>query len=215
MPLSPDPAIEHRQLNPWIHMWLHPRITIQQVIDTDPTRLVILIAMITGISESLNRAGLRDYGDGLSISAIVGLAVFLGPIGGIIRLYLFGFLIRWTGTWLRGEADGEEIRAAYAWSSVPIVWSLCLWIPQIFTFGEELFTSETPMIDADPFLSYQLIGFGLVEFVVGVWSFFIFLHALGQVQGFSAWKALLNLVLAALVVLVPLGLIFGSFWFVS
>lgn len=191
-------------------MWLRPRATIQHVIDTAPSRWVIVIAMISGISSALDRAALRESGDVFSVATIFGLAIVLGPIGGIIQLYLFGGLLRWTGSWIQGEAEYEEIRAAIAWSSIPIVWSIWLWVPSVLIFGEELFTSETPMLDADPFLAVQLIAFGFVEFAIGIWAFVIFLLALAQVQRFSVTRALINVIMAVLIIFLPLFLIFGS-----
>jgi hypothetical protein len=83
---------------------------------------------------------------------------------------------------------------------------MALWVPELALFGDELFTSHTPRLYSNPLLGLGLLGFGVLEIVVGVWAIVIFLKALGQVQGFSAWKALGNTLLASLVVLVPLAL---------
>jgi len=58
------------------------------------------------------------------------------------------------------------------------------------------------------------VAFGIVaiaEVVLNVWSFVIALHCLGQVQGFSAWRALGNQALTALVLLVPIAIIMFLF----
>ncbi len=107
----------------------------------------------------------------------------------------------------------EQVRAAIAWSSVPLIWALPLWIPELALFGQDLFTKATPRLDANPLLAVALIGFGLVELIIGIWAIVVFLKCLGQVQGFSAWRALGNALLAFLIVftviLIPILLIGG------
>ena len=91
-----------------------------------------------------------------------------------------------------------------AWSYVPIIWALLLWIPELALFGKDLFSSETPNIEQSP---YIMLGFGLVEITVGIWTIVVFLKSLGQVQTFSAWRALGNSLAAALVLAIPIILI--------
>lgn len=105
--------------------------------------------------------------------------------------------------WRTGES--EQVRAAIAWSSVPLIWALLLWIPELVLFGQDLFTSSTPRLDANPLLAVALIGFGLVELTIGIWAIVVFLKCLGQVQGFSAWRALGNALLAFLIFSRPLS----------
>lgn len=198
---------DDRSLNPWLSIWTRPRETIQQIVDRDPQEMVLLLAAVTGFSEVLNQASMRGLGDTLEWPMILVVAAIAGPLGGIVGLYLGGFLIRWAGSWIGGVGSPQHIRAALAWSGVPKIWALALWIPEAALFGPELFSSETPRIEADPSLAYALIGFGLVEMVIGIWALVIFLKCLGQVQGFSAWKALGNSLLSVLVVAVPVAIV--------
>lgn len=203
--------IGERTYNPWVSIWTQPRATIQQIVDTDPTSSVRLLAALAGFSQALDRASMRNLGDTTSLPAIFGFSAFFGAIGGVISLYLGSVLIWWTGKWLRGQASLENVCAAIAWSSVPQVWALLLWIPQIALFGQELFTSETPHLDAHPSLLLVLLGFSAIEMVIGVWSMVVFLKCLGQVQGFSAWRALGNFLLSAVIVLAAVALVVAGF----
>lgn len=200
-------------LNPWFSIWTRPRATIQQIVDTHPTRLVLLLAAVAGFSQFLDRAVMRNLGDRMEWPMILAIAAVAGPVLGIVGLYIGGALLRWTGGWLGGRASMEQVRAAIAWSSVPLIWALPLWIPELALFGQDLFTKATPRLDANPLLAVVLIGFGLVELIIGIWAIVVFLKCLGQVQGFSAWRALGNALLAFLIVftaiLVPILLIGG------
>jgi hypothetical protein len=190
--------------SPWVSMWLNPRRTIRQIVDTDPDRKVLLLAAIAGIGKVLDKASTKSTGDHLSLVAILLLAVIVGPLGGVISLYIGGALLRWTGSWIGGRAEARDIRAAIAWASVLAIWSMLLWVPELSLFGKEMFTTETPNIDASTALTILFWAFAAIEIILGVWMIMVFLKCLGEVQGFSAWKALGNCVLVGLVFLVPI-----------
>ena len=202
--------METTPMNPWFSMWLHPRRTIRRIVETNPDRLVLLLAAVGGIVEALINASSDSKGENLSLQAILLTSLIGGPLMGVIGLWLGGVLLRWTGGWIGGQADSRRIRATLAWANVPLVWSLLLWIPALLLFGAELFAAATPILDASTMLSglYMVFSFGIGT--VSIWAFVVFLHALGEVQGFSAWKALGNSILAGLVVLVPLLAIIGA-----
>ncbi|MEM0966714.1 MAG: YIP1 family protein [Verrucomicrobiota bacterium] len=192
-----------KPLNPWVSMWTKPRATMQQIIDENPDRLVILLAVVAGFSQALDQASVDNRGDHMEVPVIFIMSLVFGPVGGLIGLYLGGFLLSWTGNWIGGVASARFIRSAIAWSNVPIIWAMLLWIPELLLFGEELFTSATPSLEANPILATAMLGFGLIQVTVGVWTLVVFFKCLGQVQGFSAWKAVGNSLLAGLVIIIP------------
>ncbi len=189
---------DYRPLTPWTSIWTRPRETIREIVFSNPTRSVLLLTALAGFSTALDNASIASMGDRLDLVMIFGIVAIVGPIGGIIGLYIGAALLRWMGMWIGGAASSMDIRAAMAWSNVPIIWALLLWIPKFFLFGRELFTSDTPKIDASERLIYSFLGFGVIEVLVSIWALIIFLKCLGEVQGFSAWKALGNTLLAGL-----------------
>lgn len=195
------------RLNPWFSMWTKPRATIQQIVDEDPERLIVVLVSLSGVDNALSRASAKNLGDIFDWPIIILIAVIVGPIGGMVTLYIGSALVRWTGTWLGGTAPLQNIQSAMAWSCVPVIWALPLWIPKISLLGHELFTTETPTIDANPAVALVVMAYAVVETTIGVWTIVIYLKCLGQVQGFSAWKALGNSVLAGLLVIVPIVLV--------
>lgn len=211
MTTEPDRNSTQPVLNPWFSMWTRPRQTVQQIVDTDPNRMVLVLASLAGISNALDRASMKTLGDELQYEIIIAIAIVGGPVVGMIGLYIGAQLLRWTGKWIGGTASLTNIMAAIAWSNVPIIWALILWIPELYLFGEELFTTETPRLDADLSLALALLGFTFVEIAIGIWTVVVFLKCLGQVQGFSAGKALGNALLAVLIVVVPIGILIAAF----
>ncbi len=194
------------QLNPWVSIWTRPRATIRQIVETNPKYMVLLLGVLSGVGQVLDNASMRSAGDDATLGAILGAAVVFGPIGGLITLFVGGWLVQLTGTWLGGVATAVQVRAALAWGQVPGVVALVLWIPQLLLFGSEMFTTDTPRIDADSGLLAALLGISLVELVLGIWQLVLVFKCVGEVHQFSAWKALGAMMLAGLLLVVVIFL---------
>jgi len=190
-------------------MWTNPRATIQRLVDSRPTHFVLFLSAVAGFSQALDQASVRNMGDSFEWQTIVLISAISGAFAGVLGLYVGGALLRRTGSWIGGRASTENIRAAIAWSSVPTVWALLLWLPGLAIFGQEIFTTETPIINASTTRLYLFGGFGLFGAIIGLWAFVVFLMCLGQVQGFSTWKALGNLLISVgvLLIIVAIGVL--------
>lgn len=190
-------------LNPWTSMWTRPRATMRGILATNPTRHVLLLSVITGIAGAFDRAASESMGDTTSLKTIIFLALLLGPFFGILGLFIAGAMLRWTGSWLGGVASSEQVRAAVAWSSVPTIWGLLLWIPYLALLGGDMFGSELGF-DLDSPQGIMLLALAAAELILGIWAFVVFLKCLGEAHRFSAWKALGASLLAGLILIVPL-----------
>lgn len=202
---------ETPKLNPWTAIWTKPRATIQQIVDTDPTHWVLPLGALAGISSTLDQASIKSLGDQFNLPEILGIAIIGGILVGILMLFISGALLRLTGKWLGGVATQQQIRAAIAWSSVPLVFSMLLWIPQYALVGNELFTTETPILNSNPTLLLATLGFMVLELVLAIWGLVIFLKCLGQVQKLSVWKALANAIITLALVLISIILVVAIF----
>jgi hypothetical protein len=85
---------------------------------------------------------------------------------------------------------------------VPNLVSTILWLPLIFLVGFGLVGFDSPGVGSRV-LGALLVQNIVIGVVFRVWSIVILCKGLGEVQGFSAWKGLQNLVLS-LVLSVPL-----------
>jgi hypothetical protein len=85
-----------------------------------------------------------------------------------------------------------------------------LWIPVLALTGSTLFMSEIPATFGRS-MALSAASLMIVQLVTAVWGFITALHCLGEVQGFSAWRALGNVILAGAIVIVPVVLVAGLF----
>jgi hypothetical protein len=168
---------------------------------------VIPLAALGGIANALDRATAQNAGDKLPLAGVLTSCIFGGVLGGLLGIYVGGGILKWVCSWLGGRASYKEVRAALAWSAVPNITSLAITILELFIFGNDLFTTATPRLDANPALGLVLMALGFVEIVLAIWSFVVLLKCLGEVNGFSAWRALGSLVLVLLLIAIPIVLI--------
>jgi hypothetical protein len=209
---APTNAVERPSIgNPFREIWLQPRVTIRNIISRDATHHVLMLAAISGIGETLDRASTRSLGDQIPFIAVLAIAILLGPLGGLLSLYVGGALVWVSGRMIGGEGSGQTIRAAIAWSSVPAICALPLWGMQLALIGEEMFTTATPRMDASSMLLGVLLATAVLEMVLAIWGFLLLCNTIAEVQGYdSAWKGLGNLIVAVLLVLIPVFvLVFG------
>lgn len=164
--------------------------------------MVILLVSFAGFSQILASAGRFNLGDYVSIPAIFALAVILGPVIGFAGLLIAVFLLRWTGTWLKGQASYAMLRAAIAWSFVPIICYSVLWIPQYLLLGDVLFESRAVLYGSKAHL--LIVGLNVLRLMIVIWAIVIFLGCLGEVQKFAVWKAIVNCILSAMIFSVAL-----------
>ncbi len=167
------------EFNPWLSILTKPRETIFYITDTNPTKYVILLAVIGGIIDATFKA-MNKYSN--PYQAIWNILIS-GTITGFISLYVLGFLIQVSGKLLKGKGTEVTIRAACAWSILPQIVAMPLFIITIFLFTYKI---------AWPLITCQVL-------VTACWLI-VMSKTIAQVQNFkSAWMGLLNIVLAILI----------------
>ncbi|REK09895.1 MAG: YIP1 family protein [Planctomycetota bacterium] len=211
-PSRPGVVPGYERLNPWRSIWTQPRATIRQIVDTNPTNMVVLLAAIGGISQALDQAAARGLGGMIPMPAVLGVALVFGPILGLISLYVGGAVLWFSGRLLGGAANYEHVRAALGWSQVPLAFGLVLWIPKFLALGPKLFDGY--IFGLVPVEQNLLIATGVAEVVLGIWQLVILINCLAEVHQFSRWRGLGTLLAAGaligLAVFIPAMIFFMS-----
>jgi hypothetical protein len=194
--------------NPWLSMWLEPRATIRSIVNTNPSFRFVALSAIYGLPMALNLAQSFSMTNALPLWAILIAALVVCTFLGMIGISICSWLLLWTGRWIGGDAKFESIRAAVAWSNVPNIVTIAMWAVLVGFFGTQVFAkgfSETTFVGYQAGVVFLVF---LIQSIVSIWGFVLLLHALGEVQGFSAWKALLN-------VIIPIVLIIAVLWVIG
>ncbi len=193
-------------LNPWLSMWVSPRKTIRALTQYDTNHCFVVLCAIYGFQYMLQAIQFLSFGYSTSLFLIIICAAILSiPTGYIIFNVMSAFCF-WIGKLIKGKGSFKQIRAATYWSSVPMVITCLIWIILMIFNGNDLFIAgyEKRLVGTAAMVT-MIAGIG--QLVIGIWGLVIFLHALGEVQGFSAWMALLNTFLAGLAVFILLFLV--------
>lgn len=196
---------EKNVVNPWFSIWVRPRGTIRQIVDSNPDHHVLLLAILSGIFRALDNATEQELGDDLSILAIIVMSLVFGSIGGLLSLYVGGAVFRWSGSLFGGVAPSEHVRTVIAWSSVPDVVLLIIFIPIIIIFGSDWFSSSPTFMDESEILSFLLVGgLAFLGLALVLWRAFLFVKCLAEVHKFSAWRGLAAATVGLLAIVVPI-----------
>lgn len=206
--------------SPWLTIWTHPRATIREVLSSKSGYLAIAIVALGSFNAALADMRIPDgIQDHTSIPASIVMNLFVGALFALLLFYIQSALIKSTGSWIGGEASYEDIQTAVAWSRVPLVWALLLWVPKIAIFKERAFpqgsmpkayirgvgTFFNPIHSSpDEALLFKVLTFLLA--IIGIWAFIILLNCLAEVQGFSTGMAFYNVILAFAIIIVPLAI---------
>ena len=190
--------------HPWATIWTRPRATIRRIVETDVRYQVAFLAILSGALIWLERRW-SNPSTAPAFPMLVVIAVIVGAMLGIIELYVNGALLKWAGAALGGVASYAEVRAALAWSRVPVIVAITIGLLAILLgTGGPMLGGESPASGA----SLLLVHGALV-----LWGFVVMLKCIGEVHRFSAWRALGSILLIALaivVILAALILLFGG-----
>jgi hypothetical protein len=207
MAIHAEVAVQNQ--SPFLTIWTKPRETIRHIVDINSTQYVLLLAILVGIGNTFSRTYARlapenseDFVGDLLFSSFI-----MGPIGGIISLYVIGAILRWTGSMFGGRANAEDVRAAVAWSYVPTIAGYMLFIPlQLLA----LFLGD---VGTGAFWDVFWLGLGWFQIIVGIgltlWSFAILVNCIAEVHQLSGRQALIAVLIPGMFVLLLIAIIAG------
>lgn len=188
---------ESEELNPWISILTNPRRTIRTIVDSNPNHRLLILSAIYGFSSLLGIAQNLRLGDNLDNISIIIPALILAPIWGYLLFTLSSWFLLVSGRWLKGEGNYKEIRSALAWSKVPMIATILMWIILLILFKKELFQSSSQeIISSGKLMSLFLVL--LIQLTASIWSIVIYVNTLAEVQKFSILKAIANILLVGL-----------------
>lgn len=182
------------QINPWLQIWSSPKKTLRSILEKDPKRFILWLAIVGGIISGLSWLGYLwfNYPYHLAYKNTFFIVAMLiaGGIFGVINLYFGGWLYRLTGSWVGGTGSYTDVKCAVGWSWYPFIIAGILGVLSVLA--------------SNLWIQFAL---GVLNLIFGFWGFVIFLNLLGEAHRFSAWKALLAFLIALVLLFVALMIV--------
>jgi Yip1-like protein len=114
---------------------IHPRETMRRILDSGAHRWAVEIVILASICSAIGDSDLRELNRALPdlmlmpVLALVVLTLAVTALVWVALLYLFAWPVTLVGRRLEGQAPVADVRAALAWSIVPVIWSVIARIP--------------------------------------------------------------------------------------
>ncbi|MBI2743339.1 MAG: YIP1 family protein [Chlamydiales bacterium] len=194
--------------SPWVKMWTKPRETIRSIVSIDPNYQIWWLAAVYGFPMLLNMSQNMSFAASIPLLMILLIAaIFCAPIG-MLGFMITSALVHWTGKWLGGVGTFQQIRAAIAWSNVTNLATSALWLLLVLVFGTDVFFKTFPQLPFEGASLAVVTIIFLLQTVLSIWSFVLLFQSLAEIQKFSVWRAILNIILPFVIVTIALWAVF-------
>ena len=131
---------EPKEVNPWVDIWVSPRITIEWVLKNSSPAIAWLLIYMGGVHYGVERAWSNGWsGD---VADLLQRAIFFSGIGGLFTYTIMIGTIQFVSTWFGGNGSFSKTATAFGWSMVPAVVSLVLTLIAYLFFGDDMFTAD-------------------------------------------------------------------------
>lgn len=187
--------------NPWKSILTKPRETIRGIIEYNSNYHLLLLSIIYGFSALLGIAQKFKVGEQLDFISLIIPVILLAPIWGYIVFSVGAWFVYLTGKLIKGKAEYKHVRAAIAWSNVPSIASGVLWVLLMVAYGRNLFSDLATKETLSTGQVWGIFSALFVMFIISIWSLVIYINALAEVQKFSVLKAILNIILSTIVII--------------
>lgn len=196
-------------MHPWRNIWTKPRATIQALVARDPSYGFKRLSWIYGMTIALSFSKMFSLITLYPLWAILLGSLLLGIVFGLISITITAYILQWCGRFIGGKAPFEQVRCVVAWSNLPIVINILVWLLLISIFKEQALYADFPV---EVTLASKTSLFLLVllgQWIAAIWSFIILIQGLKEIQGYSVWKGLLNIIIPIVVLAILSMLISG------
>jgi hypothetical protein len=186
--------------SPFITIWESPRATIRRIVDADSrlhvTTLFFAQGFVGAIESALEHVGAAEE---TLVATAVRMVVTLVVV--VPMSYLSAWYLRWIATWFGGQASRQEVAASVAWSTVPsIVGTAATIATRLALFGLAGFKDEVSAALAGGSLLSTTLS--LAPILFAIWSGYLSILCLAEVNRFSMARAVGTHLTALLIALI-------------
>jgi len=177
----------------FLSIWVFPKTTIRKIVAADPRRFITEIGWITGAMGALVFE--VEASNSAALTAIPRWAVGMGPVtlamsaftlglAGVGFIHLLALFFHWAGRLLGGRGSLTEVRAAVAWSWLPLIL-----LGVVAVIAAILSPSPNLWEKASDHHWYHLSCSRMAEAELAVWTLFLMAEGLREVHKISNRRA--------------------------
>ena len=185
-------------------IWTQPRKVFTSVHAHKQNRAVIpliVTATTIGAIENLNQVFESQGSIGTTQIITFAVTVALSYLG----YYILAALLRWTGAWMGGKAETKDILRVTAYSTIPGLPRAIFAIPLVLLYSFGNFSLNTFQTESG--INIVQITLLMLGAVLGIWQFVLNVIGLSIAQEYRIGTAVLNLLLATAIIVVPFVII--------
>jgi hypothetical protein len=187
--MSQEPPTSVRPLH---DVWLKPRRVFRELAARPIGAVDYGLGAAQGVVSWLALSRAQNAGAAASVEAILGKAVLVGPAVGVAGLFLMTAIYARLGGGMRATPTNFSripLFHVLAYSGVPMVASLVLWLFSALLAGEAAFIA-TPRPDTETFIALLLQAQFIAHVLLIGWSLLLQIMGLSEVQGLRMRRAL-------------------------
>lgn len=208
MSVEIDPNENPAKKTAWLSIWTRPRSTIREIVKTGSSYGYYFLCAVYGFPLFVSMVQSLSLGYVMPLGVIVLLAVIFSTFVGMAGISIWSGILYYVGKGIEGKASYKQLRTAVAWSNLPCLVQTVGWIALIAVFGAAALDSNFVYMQFTPGEALFVMGVFLLQAIAGIWSFFILLFSLSEVQEYPLWKSLVNIV-------IPSALLVGALWLLT
>lgn len=194
------PTVVLTEYEIFTQIWTSPRIVFRFLNATHYDKHVYLLLMLGGIGNGFEQASRRAFAENWPMVGVIGIAVILGAILGLISNNFYAGAIMWFGKLFNGKANFHQLRRVVAYALVPTISALILVLLEVLIYGESMFRRGFDVMSmGQPQIIFFYLA-AITQMVLGIWGFVLTVAGVSEVQKISTGAAFWNVLLPGLVI---------------
>ena len=181
-------------MNPFLSVWLHPKQTARYVIEHKTIVYALMLVVIgyiaSGFSGFMNSELYPDF----SYVWIFLISIILGPILGIIMMFIASGIVFLIGKLLKGTGSFWDVFKASSLSSIPAIFTGPFYILWMFVSPESFFFKDE--------VSTVAVIVSIIMIVTAIWSIVILVAAVAEAHQFSIIRSIISLIIPAILLFI-------------
>lgn len=192
-------------------IWFSPRKTFKSINENKYSKYGYLILILLGVLAGIEKNSDHIITDIHSFFILNSVVLFFTCLFTIVSFIILAYILNWTGKLLDGKGSTSQILNLLTYAMIPAITAIPFMALKILLFnnqGQEL-DQFLMNISMDYKLIYSILEF--LIFLLGLWSFILVVIGISELQKFSIFKAILNLIIPILILISIFGLLISLF----